>query len=84
MLGAVFHEATGELTFETDKFSTYAIAYSDKKLVTEVEEPSKEDTVTTTDSPATGDAAEPLYWMMIMLLSLGAVVFVRRKKEDKQ
>ena len=84
VLGAVFHEATGELTFETDKFSTYAIAYSDKKLVTEVEEPSKEDTVTTTDSPATGDAAEPLYWMMIMLLSLGAVVFVRRKKEDKQ
>ena len=30
MLDAAFDEATGKLTFETDKFSTYAVVYVDE------------------------------------------------------
>lgn len=36
VLSGEFDEATGNFSFETDKFSTYAIAYSDTKLVTGV------------------------------------------------
>ena len=36
ILDGTFDKTTGELTFKTDKFSTYAIAYTDKKLVTGV------------------------------------------------
>ena len=36
ILSGTFDKITGEFTFKTDKFSTYAIAYTDKKLVTGV------------------------------------------------
>ena len=36
ILSGTFDKVTGEFTFKTDKFSTYAIAYTDKKLVTGV------------------------------------------------
>lgn len=34
IIEGVFNEATGEFTFETDKFSEYAIAYNDTQLAT--------------------------------------------------
>ena len=34
ILSGTFDKVTGEFTFKTDRFSTYAIAYTDKKLVT--------------------------------------------------
>ena len=36
ILSGTFDKVTGDFTFKTDKFSTYAIAYTDKKLVTGV------------------------------------------------
>ena len=36
ILSGTFDKITGEFTFKTDKFSTYAIAYTDRKLVTRV------------------------------------------------
>lgn len=96
VLPAVHEKEAGTLTFTTDRFSTYAIAYSEPQAVDQPAAPDAEvepaapektpnpDKKRNLSSPATGDATEPLYWMMIMLLSLGAVVFVRRKKEDKQ
>ena len=36
ILSGTFDKITGEFKFKTDKFSTYAIAYTDKKLVTGV------------------------------------------------
>jgi hypothetical protein len=58
VLDATFDPATGELTFETDCFSTYAIAYEDAKVVTADATTS---TGTTTQASATtaGDKALP-------------------------
>ena len=36
ILSGTFDKVTGDFTFKTDKFSTYAIAYTDRKLVTGV------------------------------------------------
>jgi hypothetical protein len=58
VLDATFDPATGELTFETNCFSTYAIAYEDAKVVTADATTS---TGTTTQASATtaGDKALP-------------------------
>ncbi|MDY3795244.1 MAG: InlB B-repeat-containing protein, partial [Agathobacter sp.] len=46
-LSGIFDEATGDFTFETDKFSTYAIAYKDVPVVLDTGDDS--DQVTTED-----------------------------------
>lgn len=90
----IYDEATGELSFETDKFSTYAIVYKDTKI----EEPK---IITTTDekpvvltptastkivkkaSAKTGDANSMTLWMTLFMLSAMATVMVGRKKIKK-
>ena len=64
-LKAEFDKTTNQLTFETDKFSTYAVIY--------------EDTAVTPEAPKTGDTANVVPF--ILLLSVGcAMVVVSNKK----
>ena len=65
----VFDEATNTLTFETDRFSTYALAYEDA------------DVVTPPAPPATGDATSVVPF--IMLLGVGAaLITVATKRRE--
>lgn len=51
ILDAVFDEATGEISFETDKFSTYALIYEDVEI----------------DVPQTGDTTSSWPWMLLVI-----------------
>lgn len=70
-LVATFDSETGELTFVTDKFSTYAITYKDVDIAEKVD-----------DTPKTGDTANPAAWLVLMLLGgLGlALSFDKRRR----
>ena len=51
IIDAVFDEATGKITFETDKFSTYALIYDDVAA----------------KAPQTGDTTATWPWLVLML-----------------
>ena len=78
------------LTFETDQFSTYALAYVDKKdstdqKETEVKTPAKETDKTSDGSKVkTGDTAPVIPVMIVMIITLvGAVLtFIRKRKSQ--
>ena len=80
-------DANYALTFETDRFSTYALVYAD----TASEEETTTTTTTTTDTTATATSTSPktgdtsnvtLYLVMLMLGAAGfAGLSVRRKRQ---
>lgn len=85
IIDGTYDETTGTFTFETDKFSTYALVYSDKGETTDT--PKSETKVETkTDvksgNPKTGDAT-PIAGMAGIMLLAGAVLFVQRKRIKK-
>lgn len=74
VLPAAFDPVTKTITFETDRFSLYAISLTDKAVAP------------TTKSPKTGDGLNlPLIIMMMALsmLVITSAMFVRTKKCDK-
>ena len=71
VLDAKYDSKTGKLSFETDKFSTYAIVYSDAKT---------NSTTTSTPAPQTGDATNTVVYIALLGLALCSVVFVLRKQ----
>ena len=81
MLDATYSEKTGLITFETDKFSTYAVVYRDT-VNTDSENANKpEDTVDTeetTETPKTGDSSNVMLWSVLCLAAL-ATVAVRKR-----
>ena len=81
VLGAIFHEATGELSFETDKFSTYAIVYSDTP-VPEAKVTSSNSGATGTKVPKTGDNTESVNLAILMLISFAVMsgLYYKKKK----
>ena len=70
VLDAQFDEETGTITFETNKFSTYALVYEDIEKIT------IEDEV-----PVTGDTTNVLLYMMVLCCGVGTMVVVFRKKK---
>lgn len=67
LLDAEFDEATGEITFETDRFSTYAIVYTDSLMG---------------ELPETGDTTPVIPFVLMMLMGiLGLCVCMGKKKE---
>ncbi len=91
-----FDAETRKFSFETDKFSTYAIAYSDTQLVTDSPstDSSKTDSPSTdspstdspsTDSPKTGDDSNPKFWTLLMLMSMTALagLFAKKRKTER-
>lgn len=77
-----YDEKTNKLTFETDKFSDYAIIYKDKKeLKTTVTTSINKSNTKQTTKAKTGDNANIIGLMMLLVSSMFVMVFVR-KKED--
>ena len=72
LLDGVFDPVSKTFTFETDRFSTYALVYSENKSVV-----SGDNTVsapTVSESPKMGDSRNPLPWIVILALSCAAVI----------
>lgn len=64
-LKAEFNKETNQLTFETDKFSTYAVIYEDTAVVPE--------------APKTGDATNFMPILALLFVGFGLVVGNKRK-----
>ena len=65
-LKAEFDKETNQLTFETDKFSTYAVIYEDTAVVPE--------------APKTGDATNFMPILALLFAGLGMVVVGKKKR----
>lgn len=86
VLNGTFDAATGEFTFVTDKFSTYAIVYKDVPVVNE-ENTTTNNIVAKSDDnqkdavPKTGDNYVSLYAFLLMVFSgLGAIACLKKRK----
>lgn len=76
-----YDEKTNKLTFETDKFSDYAILYKDKKeLKTTVTTSINKSNTKQTTKAKTGDNANIIGLMMLLVSSMFVIVFVRKKE----
>lgn len=90
ILETIYNEKTNKLTFETDKFSDYAILYKDtkeKEAVTptvKVETTNKETVKSESKKEVkkvkTGDNANIIGLMMLLVSSMFVMVFVRKKE----
>ena len=78
ILDATYDLKTNQLTFGTDRFSTYAIIYEDKEVEKEeVKETGKDDV------PKAGVISTSAIWFGAMAASgLGALALAKKKKED--
>lgn len=76
-----YDEKTNKFTFETDKFSDYAIIYKDKKeLKTTVTTSINKSNTKQTTKAKTGDNANIIGLMMLLVSSMFVMVFVRKKE----
>lgn len=76
-----YDEKTNKLTFETDKFSDYAIIYKDKKeLKTTVTTSINKSNTKQTTKAKTGDNANIIGLMILLVSSMFVMVFVRKKE----
>lgn len=76
-----YDEKTNKLTFETDKFSDYAIIYKDKKeLKTTVTASINKSNTKQTTKAKTGDNANIIGLMMLLVSSMFVIVFLRKKE----
>lgn len=81
ILETKYNEKTNSLTFETDKFSDYAILYKDKKeLKTTVTTSINKSNTKQTMKAKTGDNANIIGLMMLLVSSMFVMVFVRKKE----
>lgn len=81
ILETIYNEKTNSLTFETDKFSDYAIIYKDKKeLKTTVTTSINKSNTKQTMKAKTGDNANIIGLMMLLVSSMFVMVFVRKKE----
>lgn len=81
ILETIYDEKTNSLTFETDKFSDYAIIYKDKKeLKTTVTTSINKSNTKQTTKAKTGDNANIIGLMMLLVSSMFVMVFVRKKE----
>lgn len=72
-IDVAYDSANYTLTFETDKFSTYAIAYAEPN--------GAEDDIPSGDNtPGTGDCGQPVRWMILQLLSMIMIGMLYKKK----
>lgn len=86
ILATKYNEKTNSLTFETDKFSDYAILYKDtkeKEAVTPTvtnKETVKSESKKEVKKVKTGDNANIIGLMMLLVSSMFVMVFVRKKE----
>ncbi len=87
VLDATFDKNTNQLTFATDRFSTYAVVYTDTVTNTDTITETTQETVTETgkdDVPKAGIISTTVLWFGGMTLSgLGAIALSKKKEEDE-
>ena len=72
-----YDENTHVFTFETDKFSTYALAYKDSAVA------GSTTNSTQSTSPKTGDSNDVRVWYLLLIVSLGGLGFLGLSKKKK-
>ncbi len=80
-----YDEKTHVFTFETDKFSTYALAYKDPASSSDSSTTAKNSSNSTLPtSPKTGDSNDARVWYLLLIVSFGGLGFLglSKKKED--
>lgn len=77
MIQAKYNAATNSLTFETDRFSTYAIVYKD---VANNAGSTSDTTQASGSTPSTGDSAPVGMLILVLCLACGGFAVMRRKK----
>jgi LPXTG-motif cell wall-anchored protein len=85
IIDVVYDETTGMISFETDKFSTYAIVYKDQPIENDAGESGTNDKNDTSkdDVPKAGVISTTSIWLGTMALSgLGVLLVSKKKKED--
>lgn len=72
----------GTISFKTDRFSTYALAYADKEETnTNADTKPNAKPATGTKAPQTGDNSLVIVYMVMCLVALVAIISVNRKRE---
>ena len=85
-ISGTYDESTHVFTFETDKFSTYALAYKDNTSLLDSENALAEANLSSgndnyNDTPNTGDPNELRVWVLLILASIGGIGFIGYNKK---
>jgi len=89
VISGTYDENTHVFTFETDKFSTYALAYkdadssSDSSSSTDSNSSSSSSNSTETTAPKTGDPNDIRVWYLLLIASLGGLGFIGYSKKKR-
>ena len=84
VIEGIFSPETGEFVFATDKFSTYAIVYTDVPVNgVDNNQPQATETAKKDEVPKTGDSNVMLYAFALMLVSGISMVSYSRKRRMK-
>ena len=78
-----YDENTHVFTFETDKFSTYALAYKDPASSSDSGTTSNSSNSTQSTAPKTGDPNDIRVWYLLLIASLGGLGFLGYSKKKK-
>ena len=88
-IAGTYDENTHVFTFETDKFSTYALAYKDPASSSASGTTSNSSSLNSSNStlptsPKTGDPNDIRVWYLLLIASLGGLGFLgySKKKEN--
>ena len=87
-IAGTYDENTHVFTFETDKFSTYALAYKDPasssdSTSTSDSNSSNSSNSTESTAPKTGDPNDIRVWYLLLIASLGGLGFLGYSKKKK-
>ena len=87
-IAGTYDENTHVFTFETDKFSTYALAYKDPasssdSTSTSDSNSSNSSNSTQSTAPKTGDLNDIRVWYLLLIASLGGLGFLGYSKKKK-
>lgn len=69
----------GTISFKTDRFSTYALAYADKEETTTNPVVKPATPSTDTKAPQTGDSSSVMIYVVMCFVALAAIVAVRKR-----
>ena len=82
-IAGTYDENTHVFTFETDKFSTYALAYKDPASSSDSGTTSNSSNSTQSTAPKTGDPNDIRVWYLLLIASLGGLGFLGYSKKKK-
>lgn len=82
VLDSTYDAATKTITFETDRFSDYALAYWDTVVNQSNTNTAAGSNSNAQTSPKTADTAIPVFAAIMMVSAAGAVLLLRKRKEQ--